>query len=42
MLISSNIQKLGSLLNIYIINILNHLKTLQESQHNAPTLNGNP
>ena len=42
MLISSNIQKLGSLLNIYIINILNYFKTLQESQHNTPTLNGNP
>ena len=42
MLISLNFQKLDSLLVIYIINILNYLKTLQESQHNAPTLNGNP
>ena len=42
MRISSNFQKLGSLFVIHIINILNYFKTLQESQHNAPMLNGNP
>ena len=41
MRILSNFQKLDSLFVIHIINILNYFKTLQESQHYAPTLNGN-
>ena len=33
---------MGSLLILYIINILNYFNTLQESHHNTPTLDENP
>ena len=42
MLISSIFQKLGSQVTLYIVNILNYFKTLQELQHNTPTLDENP
>ena len=38
----SHFQNTGQLLNMHINNILNYFKTLQESQHNTPTLDENP
>ena len=41
-LILPNFENLDSLLNMYIINILNYFYTFKESQHNTPTLDENP
>ena len=42
MRISSNFQKLGSLLIVHTINILHYFKILQELQYNSPKLDENP